>query len=133
MDTLNVYRKYLGKMGSAQDILDCKLLDTSLCFLYDHLSWICFSVKSEGSRGRKGGKMRRTWRHNDMMKSLVGIMWIVLVLISGMRSIYLIKKCFFNIRLIKCSIIFFLLHRNTQILSFLLKIQLFVWGFMDFL
>lgn len=27
--------------------------------------------------------MRWTW-HNDMMKSLVGIMWIVLVLISGM-------------------------------------------------
>lgn len=34
-------------------------------------------------RPRSRGEMRRTWRHNDMMKSLVGIMWIVLVLISG--------------------------------------------------
>lgn len=30
----------------------------------------------------------RTWRHNDMMKSLVGIMWIVLVLISGKQTYY---------------------------------------------
>lgn len=46
---------------------------------------------------------------------------------------YFIKKCFFfNFQLKKISLICFILQRNIQIPSYVLKIQLLGWKFMDF-
>lgn len=63
-------------------LMEKKYVDTRSdnVFTIIPLSLQCKNWGVWGSRRRE--EMRWTW-HNDMMKSLVGIMWIVLVLISG--------------------------------------------------
>lgn len=114
-------------------LMEKKYVDTRSdnVFTIIPLSLQCKNWGVWGSRRRE--EMRWTW-HNDMMKSLVGIMWIVLVLISGtydQSTIFLTKfycrpeysNWSFAKRILQLSSIFFFLKRdiNIQYKLFLFK------------